>query len=105
MGSVSVDFGKEFRQLATEDKPENAIRLGGVTIRLVRVRGGGEGRWDRHDGTAETAIVWSGDFSVEFRDRTLFLSPGQCCVIPMGTEHRGTSKKGAEIILFTSANS
>jgi mannose-6-phosphate isomerase-like protein (cupin superfamily) len=72
---------------------------------LVRVRGGGEGRWDRHDGTAETAIVWNGDFSGQFRDSTLFLGLGQCCVIPMGAEYRGTSKNGAEIILFTSAES
>ena len=105
MGSESVDFAKEFRRLATENKPESAIELGGVTIRLVRVRGGGEGRWDRHDNTAETAIVWSGDFFVEFRDSTLVLRPGQCCVVPTRTEHRGTSKNGAEIILFTTTES
>ena len=101
MRAESLDFASEFRRLATEKSPERAVELGGVSVRLVRVDGGGEGRWDRHATTAETAIVWSGDFSVEFRDSTLFLGPGQCCVIPMGAEHRGTSKKGAEIILFT----
>lgn len=101
MSSGAFDFATEFRRLAGERKRESTSELGGVAVRLVRVAGGGEGRWDSHEGTPETAIVWSGDFSVEFRDRTLHLGPGQCCVIPIGAEHRGTSKHGAEIILFT----
>jgi mannose-6-phosphate isomerase-like protein (cupin superfamily) len=96
VANESVDFAAEFSRLAAQDGREIAIELGGVILRLVRVAGGGEGRWDRHDSTAETAIVWNGDFSVEFRDRTLFLGPGQCCVIPTGAEHRGTSKNGAQ---------
>ena len=64
---------------------------------MVRVAGGGEGRWDSHSHSAETVIVWSGDFVVEFRDHTLTLSPGQCCVVPAGAEHRGTSRNGAEV--------
>jgi mannose-6-phosphate isomerase-like protein (cupin superfamily) len=40
------------------------------------------------------------DFTVEYRDRTLQLGPGQCCVVPVGAEHRAASRAGAEIILF-----
>lgn len=101
MSSGGFDFATEFRRLAGESQRESTRELDGVAVRLVRVAGGGEGRWDSHEGTPETAIVWSGDFSVEFRDRTLHLGPGQCCVVPVGAEHRGTSKNGAEIILFT----
>lgn len=98
-----LDFAREFARLAAEGQRESATELGGVKVRLVRVAGGGEGRWDSHADTAETAIVWSGDFSVEFRDGTVALGPGQCCVVPVGAEHRGTSKGGAEIVLFTAA--
>ncbi|MCJ2013306.1 cupin domain-containing protein [Methylobacterium sp. J-076] len=98
------DFAAEFGRLAKTEQRESTTVLGGVAVRLVRVAGGGEGRWDRHAETAETAIVWSGDFQVEFRDRTLNLAPGQCCVVPVGAEHRGTSKGGAEVILFTAAS-
>jgi mannose-6-phosphate isomerase-like protein (cupin superfamily) len=100
-----LDFAAEFSRLAREGQPESTTELGGVAVRLVRVVGGGEGRWDSHRGTAETAIVWSGDFAVEFRERTIEMRPGQCCVVPVGTEHRGTSKNGAEIILFTTVAS
>ena len=45
-------------------------------------------------------MVWSGEFKVEYRDRTLLLTAGQCCVVPVGAEHRGTSPTGAEVVLF-----
>ena len=101
MVSGGLDFAATFSDLAREAERESTTELGGVNVRLVRVAGGGEGRWDSHEHTSETVVVWSGDFSVEFRDRTLSLGPGQCCVVPVATDHRGTSRGGAEIILFT----
>lgn len=101
MSASGFDFGQEFRRISEDGQRESTTELGGVKVRLVRVTGGGEGRWDSHAETAETAIVWSGDFSVAFRDRTLDLGPGQCCVVPAGAEHWGTSREGAEVILFT----
>ena len=101
MSGGGLDFAAEFQRLRDAGQSESTTRAGGVAIRLVRVVGGGERRWDSHPATTETAIVWSGDFRVEFRDSTLNLDPGQCCVVPAGAEHRGTSKCGAEVILFT----
>lgn len=100
----TIDFAEVFSRLGRQGDVEETVRLGGVNVRLVRVTGGADGRWDRHDRTTETVMVWSGDFTVEFSDRTLRLSGGQCCVVPIGAEHRGTSKAGAEVILFQQAD-
>ncbi len=99
----SADFAEIFGRLARDGQAEETAQLGGVNVRLVRVKGGGEGRWDHHAGTTETVVVWSGDFKVEFRDHTLQLASGQCCVVPVGAEHRGTSAAGAEVVLFQQA--
>ena len=104
MSDGGFDFGEEFSRLAKTSEKESTRELGGVAVRLVRLAGGTEGKWDSHGHTAETAIVWSGDFSVEFRDRTLRLRPGQCCVVPTGVEHRGSTQSGAEIVLFTTVS-
>lgn len=96
-----TDFAEVFARLAQTGTSEEIATIGGVNVRMVRVPGGGAGRWDSHAHTAETAVVWRGDFQVEFRDRTLSLSAGQCCVVPVDTEHRGTSLHGAEVVLFT----
>jgi mannose-6-phosphate isomerase-like protein (cupin superfamily) len=103
MTTDPIDFAAAFARLAAEGRREETTPLGGVDVRLVRVAGGGEGRWDRHDHSTETVVVWSGDFTVEFRDCALRLGPGQCCVVPVGAEHRGTSQAGAEVILFQSS--
>jgi mannose-6-phosphate isomerase-like protein (cupin superfamily) len=99
----SLDFAAIFKRRAESSESERQAVLGGVDIRLVRVEGGGEGRWDSHFDTAETVVVWSGAFDVAFRDRTLSLGAGQCCVVPLGVEHKGTSPTGAEVVLMKTA--
>lgn len=69
---------------ARTGRPEETATLGGIAVRMVQVAGGG-------------------DFTVEFRDHTLTLSAGQCCVVPVGTKHRGTSREGAEVVLLQQA--
>jgi mannose-6-phosphate isomerase-like protein (cupin superfamily) len=96
-------LGAVFGRLASGHQREEAVELGGVNIRMVRVAGGGEGRWNHHAHSAET-VVWGGDFTVEFRDRALTLAGGQCCVVPVGAEHRGTSRDSAEVILIQQAS-
>lgn len=96
----STDFGEVFAQLARTQRQEEAVELGGVNVRMVRVAGGGEGRWDSHAHSTEIVVVWSGDFMVEFSDHKVTLGAGQCCVVPVGAEHRGTSRGGAEVVLF-----
>jgi mannose-6-phosphate isomerase-like protein (cupin superfamily) len=100
----SADFGAVFERLARTRQAEETLELGGVNVRMVRVAGGGEGRWDSHGHSAETVVVWSGDFTVEFSDHALVLSAGQCCVVPIGARHRGISRSGAEVILFQQAS-
>ena len=69
MDQGQVDFGTVFADLAARGERERTTPLGGVDVRLVRVPAGGEGRWDSHADTAETVVVWSGEFTFRFRDR------------------------------------
>jgi mannose-6-phosphate isomerase-like protein (cupin superfamily) len=95
-----VDFAETFTRLKATGRSEETAQCAGVAVRLVRVAGGREDQWGHHTHTAETIVVWSGDFSVELSDSVIHLTPGQCCVVPVNAEHRGTSKAGAEVILF-----
>ena len=97
-----LDFGAIFDQLVAKNEREHHTVQGGVDIRLVRVQPG-PGRWDSHHDTTETVVVWSGAFDVAFRDRTLSLGAGHCCVVPPGAEHCGTSPTGAQVVLFRAA--
>lgn len=100
MNPGPVSFDQVFARLAAAGERDETVWLGGINVRMVRVVGGGEGHWNSHATTAETVIVRSGDFTVEFRDCALTLVAGDCCVIPAGAEHRGLSCEGAEIVLL-----
>jgi mannose-6-phosphate isomerase-like protein (cupin superfamily) len=97
---IMIDFADAFARLKATDRTEETTQCTGVAVRLVRVAGGGQGQWGSHSNTTETVVVWDGDFSVEFSDDVVHLGPGQCCVVPVNAEHRGTSKAGAEVVLF-----
>lgn len=100
-----ADFGTVFARLKQDGQREQTFPMGGVNVRLVRITGGGAGgKFDSHAATAETVVVWSGDFSVHFRDGVQDLVAGQCCVVGKGVEHFGTSKEGAEVVLFQTAH-
>jgi hypothetical protein len=71
----AIDFAEAFGRLVAEGLREQTTPLAGGDVRLVRVPGEYEGRWDRHDHSTETEVVWSGDFRVKYRDRTLQLGP------------------------------
>ncbi len=103
MQAGPADFGEISARLAAARQGGETATMGGIRLRMVRVAGGGDGLWDSHPLTAETVIVWSGDLIVEFGGQVLTLSPGQCCVVPAGVEHRGTSRGGAEVVLLQQA--
>ncbi len=99
--SDAVDFAQAFAALARDAAAESAVQMAGQSIRLLAFSG--TGGWHRHDAAEETAIVWSGVFDVEYRDRTVRLEAGQCTVIARGQEHRGVSQGGAQVVLVRAA--
>jgi hypothetical protein len=68
-----LDFVAIFKRLAAEGERQHHAVIGGIDVRLVRVEAGVAGRWDRHDETPETVIVWAGAFDVAYRDRIVCL--------------------------------
>jgi D-lyxose ketol-isomerase len=60
----------------------------------------GEFPWDHHDTEDEFFMVWKGRFRVEFSDHVVELGPGECLVVPRGSEHRTCADEEAEILLI-----
>lgn len=72
--------------------------LNGQDVRIVKVQG--EFPWHSHPDADEMFLVWKGRFRVEFRDRSVELSPGQFIVVPSGVEHRTAADEEAEVVIF-----
>jgi mannose-6-phosphate isomerase-like protein (cupin superfamily) len=92
-----VNLAQTFAGFSDHWAPRLAARYNGNEIRLAKVEG--EFHWHSHPSSDELFLVIEGELDMEFRDRTVALSPGEMIVVPRGTEHRPCARAG-EVKLF-----
>lgn len=96
-----VDLTNAFRRIPEPWRPRLAGELNGQHVRLVRLVG--EFVWHRHEHEDELFLVHTGRMRIEFRDRSVPLTPGQFLIVPRGVEHRPVAEPEAEVLLFEPA--
>ena len=100
MNKISLD--EKFSLFCEHWRPKVIAALNGQEVKIVKVKG--EFPWHHHDNEDEFFMVWKGNFRVEFRDRVVALGPGECVVVPRGTEHRTCADDEAHILCFEPAD-
>ncbi len=98
---TKISLDDKFARFSEHWRPKVIAALNGQEVKLVKVKG--EFPWHHHENEDEFFMVWKGRFRVEFRDRTVEMGPGECVVVPRGTEHRTCADKEAEILIFEPA--
>ena len=82
-------------------RPKVVAELNGQEVKLVKFAG--VFPWHQHEKEDEMFLVWRGQMTIEFRDHTVRLNPGEFCVVPRGVEHRTLAEQEAEVLLFEPA--
>jgi mannose-6-phosphate isomerase-like protein (cupin superfamily) len=67
-------------------------------IKLVKLKG--EFVWHHHDDEDELFLVVRGRLNMRFRDRDVWLDPGEFMIVPKGVEHMPVATEECEIILL-----
>jgi mannose-6-phosphate isomerase-like protein (cupin superfamily) len=93
-----INLAEKFGLFSEHWRPKTVASLNGQDIKIIKVLG--EFPWHLHEAEDEFFLVWKGNFRVEFRDRVVSLGPGECVVVPRGTEHRTCADQEAEILCF-----
>jgi len=96
-----INLAEKFALFTEHWRPKIVATLNGQEIKLIKVQG--EFPWHVHEREDEFFLVWKGQFRVEFRDRVVRLSPGECITVPHGIEHRTCADDEAEILCFEPA--
>lgn len=78
--------------------PRIVGELNGQHVKLAKLEG--EFVWHSHADEDELFLVISGQLSMELRDRTIELSPGELFIVPRGVEHRPGAEGTACVLLF-----
>ena len=96
-----VNLMEKFNLIQQHWRPKVVAELNGQELKLVKFHG--VFPWHHHDHEDELFMVWRGTMRIEFRDRTIELSPGELCVVPRGMEHRTAAENEAEVMIFEPA--
>jgi len=99
MHTISLD--EKFSLIDEHWRPKVVAELNGQEVKLVKVLG--EFPWHHHEHEDELFLVWRGEMRVEFRDRSVKLRAGECCLVPRGVEHRTCADAEACVVLFEPA--
>jgi len=96
-GSLS----EKFALISDHWRPKVVAQLNGQEVKLVKFAG--TFPWHHHEQEDEMFLVWRGRMTIEFRDQSVALNPGEFCVVPRGVEHRTMAEKETEVLIFEPA--
>jgi len=97
-----VNLSQTFGEIGEYWSPKIAGELNGQHVKLVKMKG--EFVWHHHEEEDELFLVIRGRLTMEFRDRSVVLEPGEFLIVPRGVEHRPVSEEEVELLLFEPAS-
>src|SRR6186997_2194666 len=82
--------------------PKIVGELNGQHVKLVKSQG--EFVWHHHEHEDELFLVVKGKLTMEFRDKSVDINPGEFIIVPRLVEHRPVAEEEVELLLFEPAS-
>lgn len=79
-------------------QPTTVARFNGNEVMVAKARG--SYAWHKHEDTDDFFLVLKGTLTIEMRDRSVSLGPGELFVVPRGVEHRPIATDEAYFVLI-----
>lgn len=96
-----VNLAETLALIGEHWRPKVVGELNGQEVKLVKFQG--TFVWHHHEHEDELFLGIRGRFRVEFRDRTIEISPGEFIIVPRGIEHRTAADEEAHVLVFEPA--
>ena len=93
-----VNVAEKLGRIREHWSPKIVGEVNDALVKLVKFQG--EFVWHHHDREDEMFLVIDGHLTMELRDRTLELGPGEFVVIPHGVEHKPRADRECSVMLF-----
>ncbi len=92
-----VNIQQKFGLIGSQHKYKAVARMNNYLFKLVKMQR--EFVWHTHEETDEVFLVFGGRLTIELREKTLRLGPGDMVSIPKGVEHKPSSTEECLIML------
>ena len=96
-----VNLKEKFTLFDERWSPKIVGELNGQHVKLVKLYG--EFVWHHHEQEDELFLVLSGRLRMDFRDRRVWVEPGDFIIVPRGVEHRPVAEEEVHVMLFEPA--
>ena len=97
-----INISEKLAQFSDYYHPRIIGELNGQHVKAVKLKG--DFIWHKHDHEDEMFLVVKGKLKLEFREKTVEVSPGEFIIVPRGIEHRPTSDEEVHLLLFEPAS-
>ncbi|MCL4267332.1 MAG: cupin domain-containing protein [Anaerolineae bacterium] len=93
-----VNLAQKLRLFQAHWQPKVVGELNDSYVKLVKVQG--EFVWHHHEAEDELFLVLHGRLCIQFRDRDVWLEPGEFLIVPRGVEHRPVAAEEVHLLLL-----
>ncbi|MDE0905743.1 MAG: cupin domain-containing protein [Planctomycetota bacterium] len=94
----AINLQEKFDQFSDQWSPKKIGELNGQQILLAKIQG--EFVFHKHDDEDELFMVMKGQLTLELRDRSVVVNPGEFFTVPRGVEHKPTAKEETHLLVF-----
>ena len=93
-----TNIQEKFDLFSEQWTPKRIGELNGQQILLAKIQG--EFVFHKHDDEDELFMVMKGQLTLELRDRSVVVDPGEFFIVPRGVEHKPTAEEETHLLLF-----
>ena len=93
-----INIQEKFDLFSDQWSPKRIGELNGQQVLLAKIQG--EFVFHKHDDEDELFMVMKGQLTLELRDRTVIVNPGEFFTVPRGVEHKPTAQEETLLLLF-----
>jgi mannose-6-phosphate isomerase-like protein (cupin superfamily) len=94
----TINLAEKFASFNEHYRPKIIAELNDTHVKVVKFQG--EFVWHHHEQEDELFLVIRGRLLIQFRDRDVWLNPGELVVVPRGVEHRPVAESEVEVVLI-----
>jgi mannose-6-phosphate isomerase-like protein (cupin superfamily) len=94
----AVNLESKLSTFAEHWQPRTVAQFNGHDVMVVKTKG--EFVWHKHDETDDFFLVLKGRLTIELRDGSVSLGPGELFVVPKGVEHRPVAPEEVHLLLI-----
>lgn len=93
-----VNLAEKFSRFHEHWKPKIIGELNDSYVKAVKFKG--EFVWHHHGNEDELFFVVKGRFRMRFRDRDVWINPGEFIIVPKGVEHMPVADEECHVVLL-----